>query len=114
MKIRISTPWQWTGDLYRLVKIVFQRLLLVSALSVTTLPAAEAANYALNFDGTNDHVQAAVNMFSDVVNSFTIELWANPTAPRGVTAEANGSISGFGQSHASRGSPVAKYGRRLP
>jgi len=71
MKTRISPPWQWTGSLSWLAKIVFHRLLLVSALSVTTLPAAEAANYALNFDGTNDHVQAPAKMSSNVMNNFT-------------------------------------------
>ena len=71
MKTHISTPRQLTGGPSRLANIVFHRLLLASALSVTTLPAAEAANYALNFDGTNDHVQAPAKMSSNVMNNFT-------------------------------------------
>lgn len=53
-----------------------------------------ASGYALDLDGRDDQVNVAANTFSGVVNNFTIELWANPTANRTVTAETNAGISG--------------------
>jgi autotransporter-associated beta strand protein len=58
-----------------------------------TLPGA--SGFGLNFDGVNDRVQLPVNAFPAVVNNFTIELWANPTATRSETAETNTGVSGF-------------------
>jgi hypothetical protein len=97
MGTRLSPPWPLTRRLDRRVKVVFQRLWLVSALSVAMLPAAGASNYALNFDGSDDRVQASTNLFSSVFNSFTIELWVNPTGFRAPTAEANTGISDINQ-----------------
>jgi concanavalin A-like lectin/glucanase superfamily protein len=53
-----------------------------------------ASGYALDFDGRDDQVEIARNTFSSVVNNFTIELWANPTANRTQTIETNAGISG--------------------
>ena len=58
-----------------------------------TLPGA--SGFGLDFDGRNDLVQLPVNAFPAVVNNFTIELWANPTATRSETAETNTGLSGF-------------------
>jgi hypothetical protein len=58
-------------------------------LVVTTLPATEAPNFALDFDGRFNRVHVGTNPFPSIVNNFTIELWANPTASR----EANLGIS---------------------
>jgi hypothetical protein len=70
-------------------------------LVITTLPATEDPNFALDFDGRFNRVHVGTNLFSAINNNFTIELWANPTASRTETAEANLGISDIsGQRHA--------------
>jgi autotransporter-associated beta strand protein len=69
----------------------------VPQITVTTLPATEVPNYAVDFDGSDDRVQAATNSFPTITNSFTIELWANPTGFRTETAEVNTGISDINQ-----------------
>jgi autotransporter-associated beta strand protein len=94
-----------------------------------TLPGA--SGYYLDFDGRNDEVEVASNTFAGIVNNFTIELWANPTADRTETAETNNGISGvslpsrqiqrfavfpdrgnlaYGLSHAGAGLSIGKNG----
>ncbi len=53
-----------------------------------------ASGHALEFDGRNGEVDAPSNAFAGVANNFTIELWANPTGNRTVTAETNAGLSG--------------------
>lgn len=50
--------------------------------------------YSLQFDGRDDQGEAPANTFSGVVNNFTTELWANPTADRTATRETNAGVSG--------------------
>jgi hypothetical protein len=50
------------------------------------------AGYALQFDGVNDKVDVGVGKFANVTNSFTMELWVNPTKGRTNTPQ---SITGF-------------------
>lgn len=70
-------------------------------LVVTTLPATEVPNFAVDFDGRFNRVHVGTNLFPTINNNFTIELWANPTASRAETAEANLGISDIsGQRHA--------------
>lgn len=59
-------------------------------------PLAGSAGFALVLDGVDDRLQAPTDAFGGVSNYFTIELWANPTATRAETAEANTGLSGFG------------------
>ena len=54
------------------------------------------ADSALGFDGTNDYVSVGKGLFPNVTNTFTIELWANPTAARAATPEAITGIAGIG------------------
>lgn len=61
--------------------------------TVTTLPATEVPNHAVDFDGEDDRVQVSTNAFPNLSNTFTIELWANPTASRLATPEADKGIS---------------------
>jgi autotransporter-associated beta strand protein len=49
--------------------------------------------YSLQFDGNDDQVEVPANTFSGVVNNFTIELWANPTADRTPSPETNAGVS---------------------
>lgn len=55
MEARVSTSWQWAGGPYRLAQVIFQILLLASALSIAPLPIAGAANYPLDFDGSGNY-----------------------------------------------------------
>lgn len=68
----------------------------VPQIRVTTLPATQVANYAVDFDGNDDRVQVATNLFPTVTNNFTMELWANPSGFRTAIGETNEGISGFG------------------
>ena len=74
--------------------------LFVALCCVVVIPELHAAGgpgYALRFDGIDDHVQVgASSSFPAVTNTFTIELWVNPTATHGETGETNDGISGFG------------------
>ena len=72
---------------------IFLSVALWSVAVIPELFVVSGPNYALEFDGIDGRVQAEVNAFSNVVNSFTIELWANPTGWRKATAEANTGIS---------------------
>ncbi len=70
-------------------------------LVATTLPATEVPGFALDFDGRFNRVHVGTNLFPNINNNFTIELWANPTAARTETAEATTGISDLsGQRHA--------------
>ncbi len=70
-------------------------------LNITTLPATEIPNRALDFDGRFTRVHVGTNLFPGVANNFTVEVWANPTASRLETAENNSGISDIGgQRHA--------------
>jgi autotransporter-associated beta strand protein len=70
-------------------------------LSITTLPATEIPNFAVDFDGRFTRVHMGTNVFPAINNNFTVELWANPTALRTETAEASTGISDIsGQRHA--------------
>ncbi|PYJ61522.1 MAG: hypothetical protein DME24_06245, partial [Verrucomicrobia bacterium] len=51
---------------------------------------------AVNLDGINDYVQVASNPFPGVTNTFTIELWVNPTATRAATPETVAGTFGVG------------------
>jgi autotransporter-associated beta strand protein len=95
-------------------------------LVVTTLPATEVPNFALDFDGRFNRVHVGTNPFPAIVNNFTIELWANPTASRLETHEANLGISdltsqryavfpdhgdfGYGAGHAGAGLSIGTNG----
>jgi len=59
---------------------------------VFTMPGA--SGFGLSFDGRDGQVEVPANTFPTVSNNFTIELWANPTAARTVTAETNMGVSG--------------------
>ncbi len=50
---------------------------------------AGGSGFGLTFDGGADRVEVRTNAFLRITNNFTIELWANPTASRGETAERN-------------------------
>ena len=99
MKPRIFFPRAgaiWTlKDPLRLAatSLSFLALLLTFALDAG---AANGPGNALRFDGSDDHVQVGINApFPDATNTFTIELWVNPAAIRGETAETNDGISGL-------------------
>ena len=77
--------------------MVLTLLSAVPQLRVTTWPPTEVPNYAVDFDGSDDRVQVGTNLFSTVINSFTIELWANPTGFRAPTEEVNDGISALSQ-----------------
>ncbi len=95
-------------------------------LVVTTLPAREEPNRALDFDGRFTRVHVSTNAFPTIANDFTIELWANPTAGRLETPEANLGISdlssqrhavfpdqgdfGYGAGHAGAGLSIGTNG----
>jgi len=95
-------------------------------LVVTTLPAREVPNFALDFDGLGSRINVGTNPFPTIVNNFTIELWANPTAARLETHEANLGISdlasqryavfpdhgdfGYGAGHAGAGLSIGTNG----
>jgi autotransporter-associated beta strand protein len=95
-------------------------------ITVTTLPATEVPNYAVDFDGEDDRVNIGTNTFPAITNNFTIELWVNPTGSRTATAEANTGISditgqryavfpdqgnlGYGAGHAGAGLSVGTNG----
>ena len=49
---------------------------------------------ALSFDGNDDYVSTATDPFVPVTDTFTMALWANPTATRVTTAEANSGVTG--------------------
>src|SRR5260221_1062890 len=49
---------------------------------------------AFNFDGISNYVTNAVPGLSNILNSYTMEFWAWPTASRASTLEDTGSISG--------------------
>lgn len=95
-------------------------------LIVTTLPATEVPNFAVDFDGRFNRVHVGTNLFPTINNNFTLELWANPTASRLATAEANLGISditdqrhavfpdqgdfGYGAGHAGAGLSIGTNG----
>jgi hypothetical protein len=95
-------------------------------LIVTTLPATEVPNFALDFDGRFNRVHVSTNLFPALANNLTVELWANPTAARLATAEASSGISditdqrhavfpdqgdfGYGVGHAGAGLSIGTNG----
>jgi hypothetical protein len=55
---------------------------------------AFATDAALSFNGTNQYVSIGSGFFPSVTNSFTIEFWASPTAPRALTPEGTSGVQG--------------------
>ena len=61
-----------------------------------SLVSATIEDSALQFDGIDDFVAIGWGKFPDITNSFTIELWANPSAARAATDESTGGVEGVG------------------
>ncbi|MBU0456920.1 MAG: LamG domain-containing protein, partial [Nanoarchaeota archaeon] len=57
---------------------------------------------AYEFDGTNDYlISSGSGLFPNVINSFTMELWVNPTATRANSSESISGTAGIsGQRYA--------------
>jgi flagellar hook assembly protein FlgD len=63
--------------------------------------AARVGSQAGSFDGTDDYVAASSNYITTTTNTFSIEIWAYPTASRTSTSESNtGSTGTSGQRYA--------------
>lgn len=63
-------------------------------LSNGTSFAAGVVGQAFSFDGINQYVTNAVPALTNVLNSYTMEFWANPTASRPTTPESTIGTSG--------------------
>ncbi|WP_020534061.1 LamG-like jellyroll fold domain-containing protein [Lewinella cohaerens] len=72
------------------------RLLLICAVvqGTTIFAQAPGAGYALNFDGTNDLVNANNTDLSTYINDFTIEFWAQPSGVRTAQSESTSGVTG--------------------
>src|SRR5436309_1842927 len=71
-------------------------LWIAATFGVLVAQRSEGAGAALSFDGTNDYVRFAGSLFPNVVNTFTMELWANPVLGRSPTPESNSGTPGTG------------------
>ncbi len=60
----------------------------------TFTSSAKIGTYAGSFDGVDDYAMAGAGSYAGAANTFTVMLWAYPTATRNVTSESNSGISG--------------------
>jgi len=67
--------------------------------AVVIAPSAQLAfgsGISLSFDGVDDRVLVGQGLFREVTNTFTIEIWVNPSGGRVETLEANSGVTGIG------------------
>lgn len=69
--------------------------------SYGNLTLARVSDSAIGFDGVDDVLAVRWGQFPDITNNFTVELWVNPVAGRGLTAESVDGTAGIaGQRYA--------------
>lgn len=56
--------------------------------------AGGTVGQAFSFDGVNDYISTRTPVLNSIVDSYTLEFWAFPTASRASTPEATGGIWG--------------------
>ena len=69
---------------------------LVTGLCLSLSGRIAVAGSALAFDGVNDFVLVGLGFFPTVTNTFTMEVWAKPTAARVATPEGTTGVPGTG------------------
>jgi hypothetical protein len=56
--------------------------------------SAQGVGAAVAFDGTNDFIQVGRGLYPTVSNTFTMEVWVNPTSSRPETVVTNTGVQG--------------------